>query len=449
METNTIIGLDIGRGSAVACVMTERPIDLMEFIRKYKPISLKATPAAIEELLKLGSFFAMEPTGTDHRFWQQSLEAAGATVLLCAGSRIRNHARESGITSKGDKEDAATVASYTHLHLGQGNLKAFQSNAGNQVQDFRRGLLSAQRTRTRIINQLKARLSYEASELCKFKATDRAWGKDCPKCWHELLEIEQLSWQSREDVEQIIYWEKREQRLELEISALLEQPEFGIYSLLEWGFTEKQIVPIVGALHPVSQFLDADGNRIIERIHTVSGNRVKLDRSLRGVHRCLGYGRLKIQSGDSWRWARTGDRTVLAALYSWLDMKVVVRRTPSALRLSKRWPLPEDFEKLSEKKRKAWIESHNFRSFCLEVEPKCDTVKPIPRDRQRVGYMPWKDEQLITQVCDYSLTSRRVAQLQLFYEWAFFEIGKHDRILKTLPYMIKLLTEDLFEAVQQ
>lgn len=205
----------------------------------------------------------------------------------------------------------------------------------------------------------------------------------------------------------------------------------------------------MGALHPINQFLDANGQRIIERIHTATGNRVKQDRSLRGIHRCLGYGRIKIQSGDTWKWSRTGDKTVLAALYSWLDMKVVIRRTPSALRLSKRWPLPENFEKLSEKKRKAWIEAHNFRSFCLEVEPKCDTVKPIPRDWQRVGYMPWKDEQLIAQVCDHSTTSRRVTQLQLYCEWAFFEINKHDRILKTLPYLIRLLSEDLITVVQQ
>lgn len=207
---NTIISLDIGRGTAVACVMNARPIDLVEFIRKYKPMMLKATPAAIEELLKLGSIFAMEPTGTNHRFWQQSLEAGGGTVLLCAGSRIRNHARENGITSKGDKEDAATIASYTHLNLERANLKAFQSSAGNEIQDLRRGLISAQCARTKLINQLKARLSYEASKLCKFKATDRAWGKDCPKFWFELMEDQRLSWQSREDLQQIIYWEGRE-----------------------------------------------------------------------------------------------------------------------------------------------------------------------------------------------------------------------------------------------
>lgn len=139
----------------------------------------------------------------------------------------------------------------------------------------------------------------------------------------------------------------------------------------------------------------------------------------------------------------------MAALYKWLEIKIVVRRTPSILRLAKRWPLPEDFEKLSEKKQRAWVELHSFRNFCLEIEPKCDTVKPIPRDRQRVGYMPWKDEALINQICEYSLAGRRVAQLQLYYEWAFFEINKHDRILKTLPYMIKLLAQDLFEATRQ
>ena len=98
---------------------------------------------------------------------------------------------------------------------------------------------------------------------------------------------------------------------------------------------------------------------------------------------------------------------------------------------------------MNEKQTKLWLKSHNFRSHCLMVEPRCDTVKPMPRDRQRTGYMPWKDEQLIAKIQDYSLTPRRVAALQLYYEWAFFEIGKHDRILKSLPILIRMLVEDL------
>jgi Transposase len=438
-----MIGLDIGRNSAVVCAMAERPVDLVDYIRKYKPIALSASPESIEQLCSMGDIFALEPTGVYHRWWVAQLEAKGKQVLLIPGIRVRNHAHENGVTSKGDKEDAAAIASYTISNLERSNLRAFQSGAGNEIRDLRFGLLNAQTNRTRLICQLKARLSIEATELMQFKATERSWGASSPNCWEKLKSIPQLSWHSREDIEQIIYWNQRELRIELELDALFQQPEYQIYltRLEPWGFSPRQITPIIGALHPIEQFLSEDGERVIERIHTATGSRVKLDRTLRGIHRSLGYGRIKIQSGDKWAWKRTGDRTVLAALYIWLEMKVVIRRTPSAARIAGVWEAPPEFA--TTKKRKAWIEEHNFRSFCLKVEPKCETVKPIPRDRQRVGYMPWKDAALIEQVCGYSGCKERVAQLQLYYEFAFFEINKHDRILKTLPYMIRLMSEDL------
>jgi hypothetical protein len=48
-------------------------------------------------------------------------------------------------------------------------------------------------------------------------------------------------------------------------------------------------------------------------------------------------------------------------------------------------------------------------------------------------------------VCGYSGASRRIAELQLYYEWGFFETNKHDRILKTIPYLIRLLVKDLVQ----
>lgn len=446
INTLTIIGLDVGRSSAVACKMENQPPELGEFIRRYKPIALKANDEGLKQLLEMGDIFGLEPTGTDHRWWHRQLIAHGKQVLLCSGVRIRSHAKNNGIASKGDKEDAAVIADYIYCQLNRGNLLAFQSCAGNEIQDLRRSLLSCQRHRVKLINQLKARLGDEAPELCKFNFTLRKWASPSVQFWMELLNDQRLGWLSREDVEQIIYWENRECRIEQEIDRLLKEPDFQVYyeRLKNWKFGHRQMVPIIGALHPIDQFLDENGNRIIERIHTKNGNRVKLDRSLRGIHRCLGYGRVKIQSGDSWKWARTGDRTILAALYNWVDMMISVRRTPPPTRLNTLYGLPEGFKDWNKKKRSAWIKEHNFRSYCVEAEPRCLTVQPIQADtRQRVGYLPWKDEAMIQKVCEYSLAPPRIAQLQLFYEFGFFEQKQHDRILKTIPYMIRLLAEDL------
>jgi transposase len=104
-----IVGLDIGRGSAVACIMEARPVDLPDFIRKYKPAMIAADPAGLAQLLTMGEIFALEPTGKDHRWWANGIEAAGKQILLTPGVRIRNHARGQGVLSKGDKEDAAVI----------------------------------------------------------------------------------------------------------------------------------------------------------------------------------------------------------------------------------------------------------------------------------------------------------------------------------------------------
>jgi hypothetical protein len=440
-----IVGLDVGRGSAVACVLDGLPKDLAAFIRTYKPVTFKTCLEDLEKLVSLGDIFALEPTGKDHRWWQQQLESRGKTVFLCAGVRVRNYARNHGISSKGDKEDAAAIACFCLHNLETGNLRAFQKSAGSEIQDLRRELLNCQCQRTRIICQLKSRLATEAPEHCKLKATERPWGCESRSNWRKLAEVEGLSWQSLEDIEQIIYWDNRECRTENQISELLATEEFQLYHqrLSEWEFSERLLTPIIAAVHPIEQFLSEDGRRIIERQHTLKGSRSKLDRSLRGLHRALGYGRLKIQSGDSWKWARTGDRTILSALYIWLEMKVVIRRTPSRSRLATLYDAP-DFAKLTPKARKEWIDKHNFRSFCVATQPQCEAVRPLNKQRQRVGYQPWKDQALIESVCNYSLCNRRVAELQLFYEFGFFEIGKHERILKVLPYFIRLLANDLF-----
>jgi hypothetical protein len=322
--------------------------------------------------------------------------------------------------------------------------QSFQASAGSCARDIRISLLSVQNHRGRLINQLKARLSAELPEQAKFQPTDRKWLSKSPACWERLAELP-LSWEAIEDIHQIIYWNQRELRLEQQFDAMLEQPEFERYREVwsSWNLHERQIVAILGAIHPVEQFLSAEGRRIIEHQHTKDGSRVKCDRTLRGIHRALGYGRVKYQSGDSWKWKRSGDGSIISALYVWIRMMVVIRRVPPARELAKRYELPKDFTDLTKKKRSAWIEAHNFRAFCLEVEPRCDTVRPIPRDGQRVGFMPWKEAALVNRIGEFNGASPRVAQLQLYYEWAFFEINMHERILKTLPMMIRLLVEDL------
>lgn len=449
MDQKIIVGLDVGRSSAVACVMRERPTDLANFVKQYRPITITIGQAGLETLIQLGDIFALEPTGKDHRWLKRELERAGKLVLVCSGLRIRNHAREAGILSKGDKEDAAVIGSYCWHHLDCGNMNAFLGDNDEALRDTRTELLSAQRYRTKLINQLRARLADEQPELSKFRIADRKWAGPSVEVWNKLLKDQALSWLAQEDIKQILYWDSREQALEIQAEQMMMSDNLKRHKPVweNWQLSMKQVIPILAAVHPVEQFLNGDLSRIVDHIYTASGHRVKCDRSLRGMHRALGYGRVKIQSGDTWRWRRSGDGSTIAALYMWLEM-AVIRRSANRHRLSKMFEQPENFKSLSKKKQAEWVKSHDFRSYCLMVEPRCETVKPLPRDKQRIGFMPWKDAELVTKVCDYSLTTPPVAVMQLYYEWAFFESNKHDRILKTLPVMIKLLAKDLIESVR-
>jgi len=61
--------------------------------------------------------------------------------------------------------------------------------------------------------------------------------------------------------------------------------------------------------------------------------------------------------------------------------------------------------------------------------------------------VPWKDQELVQKISqDYSLTPKPIVALQLYYEFAFFEIPKHDRILKTIPLLIRMLVDDLISC---
>ncbi|WNZ24831.1 hypothetical protein HJG54_19590 [Leptolyngbya sp. NK1-12] len=438
-----IIGLDVGRGYVIACPYSPSA-DLAEFIRKYKPVKALATEAGLKKILELGEVFALEPTGRDHRWWVEHLDAAGKLVLLVSGLRVRNHARDRGVVSKGDKEDAAAIASYAAMHLDNGNSKAFLSlnDRGSRIRELRHQILSCQHQTTKLINQLKARLAVEAPDCCKFTVNERDWGRPPSRQWQKLLKDERLSWLSRDDLEFIIKLEERESKLECALSEILDPIQEFRSVWEQWRFNERQIAAIVGALDPIEQFMGERGALISHTI-TKDGKRIKINHTLRGIQRCLGYGRVKYQSGDSWKWARTGDQSVLSALYLWIDVRVAVGRCLNRNRLFKQLGKPPEWESWKEKEQQKWLASHSFRSLCEQWDSKVLTVRQLTKAKQREGYLPWYDEQLISKVESFNQVPRPIAQLQLYYEFSHHGLNKHERILKTLPFMIRLLAKDL------
>lgn len=447
MQTPLIVGLDVGRGYAIACPYdSANPAtrDLVTFIHKYKPIRVEASPIGLKKLIEVGEVFALEPTGKDHHWWVSQLEAAGKLVLLVSGLRVRNHARNRGVMSKGDKEDAAAIGSFAAEHLASGNEKAFLSlgDTSSQIRQLRQQIIGCQKQKNLLINQLKSRLAVEAPDLCKFKLSYRDWGKPPSKQWEELKSDDRLSWLSQDDCNLIIQLEQRECRLEQALTRAINSITDYQEVWQRWGFNERQISAILGALHPIDQFMGERG-QAISHTHTKDGKRIKVNHTLRGIQRCLGYGRTKFQSGDSWKWGRTGDQSVLTALYLWVDIRVAVGRCANRTKLFKRIGKPDEFDRWSKKQQDKWLDDHRFRSLCEQWEPRVEAVRQLNKARQREGFLPWYDEALIEKVIEFNQVSRPIAQCQLYYEFSHQGLNKHERILKTLPFMIRLLTRDL------
>lgn len=444
----SVIGLDISRGSATCCVLHELPKNLLEFARNYSPLVVSADASGIRHLLSLGDVFILEPTGSYHRIFSESLIAQGKQVYFVPGRRIRAFAINNGILNKKDKEDAAVIASYGFYNLERGNLAAFIPAKTFQLRELWMNLKMLVRDRVTLINQVRGNLAYELPELAAATATNRTWcNPNPPALWRRLAEDSApesigrgLSLLTRQLTKQICQFERMEYELERLLRQILISDELSPYREVfnHWDIPPKTQCAILAAIYPIEQFFE-DGKPKRDRVQSDSGKKSVRHRSLKSFQRALGLGRMSIQSGKTHRQVATGDPEIRSALYQFLLTKVVIRRQPTIKTLRLKFPELEAMPVGLSKKEQA---------KCL-----APYLFPGQLDRWIKDYnahvAPWENPQVIQRVAEYSQSTEAIAALQIYYEKSptCLNLPAKARIAKLMPRLARGLFRDLVKRL--
>lgn len=447
-----VVGLDIGRGNCTACPLTELPQDLLRFARKYKPYKFSANAEDIDQLASLGDIFIMEPTGADYHLWMEELQQRNTVVLLATGSRVRNLARQHGLLNKTDKDDAAAIAYYGLQALIAGQDSAFIQPPSGQIRERYLALKALKRQETNLINILRARLVRESPKLAIAKDRKRLWGNEIPgSLWRKVAGEPVRGYSGEQDIGRgisdvskaiagtICNLERIQASLEGELDELLAESAFERYQTVfkQWEIEPLTQSAILSAIYPFERFLGPDGKRIRERVPSTGASKhssTVRDRSLKSFMRAIGCGQKIVQSGKSEFRVMTGDKTIRAALYAYLEYTVLVNREPNPFRLWQKHGKPSEWDQWTKKQKDQWLESHSVKTLLP------DWIGELGSPKE-----PWLNPEVINKVSAYNGWNHKVVELQIYYLTSptCTNLKKDECMMKVFSRFCRLLYRDL------
>ncbi|MGB3495317.1 MAG: transposase [Elainellaceae cyanobacterium] len=456
-----VVGLDVSRGEVTCCVLEEQPEDLLEFARSYRPVKIKSTNA--QQLIELGDVFILEPTGSDHRIFAEVLQKANKPVIGVTGTRVRGFAKNAGILNKSDREDAAVIASYGLQHLRKKNAKAFISITASELREHYLALQALKKQRVALVNQIRARLTYECPELHDTNFKSRLWGESkIPRLWRVVADRHipdkkgvlvpdetvgrGLGAITKQMAEQVCNLESLAYAIECECETIMQSDRFAIYREVfkKWGIPSHTSLAILAAIYPIQQFLEEDGRQRYKRVYASEKskhNRTTRNRSLKQFKRAIGAGLMWIQSGKKEFWAPTGDKAIRSSLYNYLEAIITIRSSPTTRLLCSRYPeLRGKLDQISSKKKQKQLikESYSLDAVIEKYLPQCKTKTP------------WREEVLVKPAVEFTEMSDRITEMQLFYRIApqCQNRCKTEKLMKVYPRFVTGIYRDLVKSFQ-
>lgn len=343
-----IIGLDVGRGSAVLCCLESFPANIQQHYRQLRKekkfYKVKCDRSGVDKLLSLQpSGIVLEPSGHWYsQFWvtvakhhQISIYWVSHTDLYCARGNY-------GFTNKRDEEDALCLAA-TYFDIlfidPQGKkryLKYYQNELIVNLRELFLAKEQLQKLRTNLIAQLRQRLSYEYPEsatasmkisevkgytpMIYWLAENTCDTRNTNKYQLSIardLNIS-ISDYTRNHAKLIIEIEQRYfEHLNL-LEDAIKNTKFAAYNRVfnrfNFGITTRAL--LLFNIYPFDKFL-INGKPLIEREENDQGRIQKRDRSLRKFQAFLGMSYSYKNSGNKKNRDFHGSSLVRSHLYAW------------------------------------------------------------------------------------------------------------------------------------
>ena len=356
-----IIGLDIGRGSAVLCCLDGIPDNILQHYKKLKRsrefIKLKCDGASVNKLLCLApDAIVIEPTGHWYsHFWATVAKQNNIAVHWMGHVDLDKQRGSFGFTNKRDEEDALCLAAsyFDRNFVDEHGNKRFLNYYYDRdlviarVRELFLEKEQLQKIRTSMVNQLRQRLAFEypeavkatlcISELRGFTPLIGWLAQRHKTTLHEnkynhsvahQLGIE-ISKYTRAHASTICDIELRiTQNLDL-LTKILNSEEYQPYYQVfdRFGFGLDNKILLLYHIYPFDKFL-IDGKPFVEREMNGLGKLQKRDRSLRKFQAFLGMSFSYRESGDSKKRKFHGSSIARSHLYAWAVCRIAPNHCP-------------------------------------------------------------------------------------------------------------------------
>lgn len=368
-----IVGLDIGRSTAVAAALDYFPANPKRYFNEHRRnfVRLNTSIEGIEQLLSLNpTALVMEPTGNWYSaFWREFALSSGIPAYWVGHADLSHQRGSYGFVNKRDDEDAFCLAlcyfdeRFIDIH-GRKRFIWFESGTCALLRQKFLELEQIDKNRTALVNQLRQRLTLEFPEIAtrKFSASQKLGftpvlgalagihtytriENELKRSCARTLGIE-ISDFTSDHALAICTMELRERKIKRALAHLLEDPEFSPYLKVfaQFGFGVRMQALMLSQVYPFEKFL-IDGKRYIEWEEDAKGKLQKRDRSLRSFQAYMGLSYSLKQSGDKKSKRFHGSTIVRSHLYAWA-LSVIAPQPPKRLNTSIGHILGEKFDSL-------------------------------------------------------------------------------------------------------
>ena len=345
-----IVGLDVGRGSAVLCCLDEFPFNIQQHYKKLRKekrfIKVNCDVAGVEKLISLQpDGIVIEPTGHWYsHFWSTVARQHNINIYWIGHTDLDKQRGSYGFTNKRDEEDALCLAAsyFDSRFINEAGERRFLNYYYDQnaiiaiVKELFLEKEQLQKLRSNLISQLRQRIAFEYPEAVKYRfvischqgftpmigwlakrhSSSRLENKYKLSVTHQLNI--QISDYTRAHASMLVDIEQRITQVLNQLKDIVNYPEFKSYFVVfdRFGFGLDNKILLLYHCYPFDKFL-LNGCAWIEREEGKNGKMQKRDRSLRKFQAFMGMSYSYRQSGDKKSRSFHGSSLVRSHLYAW------------------------------------------------------------------------------------------------------------------------------------
>ena len=346
---NRIVGLDVGRGSAVLCCLNSLPDNILQHYKKLRNersfLKVNCTRAGVETLLSLfPTAIVLEPSGYWYsQFWVTVAQNNQIAVYWVGHADLAGQRQNFGFTNKRDEEDALCLAacyfnpSFVTAAGERRFLKYYQAGSIARIRELFHEKEQLQKLRSGMVAQLRQRLCYEFPEIAKHTMKRSSVSGYTPIIYWLSTGKPNIRYDNkyatsiapclgititdytRDHARAILQIELRLNDCVIQIEKLTAKAIFNDYNRVfdRFGFGINCRSLLLVHVYPIERFL-VDGKPWIEYERSERNLKLqKRDRSLRKFQAYLGLSYRYEVSGDSIKRKYHGSSTVRSHLYMW------------------------------------------------------------------------------------------------------------------------------------